>query len=68
MLRPGCHPGWRDEYTTRRSISETTFAAFFGRRLHFITDDQGVVTHLVFEAPEPHLADVTADRRSSGRP
>jgi len=46
-------------------ISETTFSGNFGRRVSFIKDANGVVTRLVFEAPEPGLRDTTAVRTKS---
>jgi hypothetical protein len=49
-------------------LSETVFAAYFGRRLRFVTDSQGVVTQLMFEAPEPEVRDVTTIRRRTSAP
>jgi hypothetical protein len=45
-------------------MSATTFAGHFGRRMRFEKDDRGVVTRLVFEAPEPSLHDLTAVRQN----
>jgi hypothetical protein len=45
-------------------LSDTTFAGHFGRRMRFDKDDQGVVSRLIFEAPEPHLSDLVVTRQT----
>jgi hypothetical protein len=49
-------------------LSETTFAGHFGEQMHFVKDDRGTVTHVVFEAPEPFLGDLTAVRQKDPPP
>ena len=44
-------------------ISGTTFAGNFGRRLSFTQNDNGTVTGLVLEAPEPLFRNITALRQ-----
>jgi hypothetical protein len=44
-------------------LSETLFAGNFGRRMRFVKDEQGAVTSLIFESPEPFVNDVTTKRR-----
>jgi len=44
-------------------LSETRFAAYFGRPLHFTTDANGAPVQIVFEATEPGTRDVVATRR-----
>ena len=46
-------------------LSEKAFAGNFGARMSFVRDDDGMVTSLVFEAPEPQLRDVTAVRQNA---
>jgi hypothetical protein len=44
-------------------LSDTRFAGYFGRPLHFVTDATGAPLRVVFEAVEPGMRDIVAIRK-----
>jgi hypothetical protein len=46
-------------------LSDTTFAGYFGWRMRFDKNDQGVVSRVIFEAPEPNLIDLVAIKQDT---